>query len=237
MYYHSIDNILCFINNTELIEFAKYNELVVAPKYIIRTYDKIITTIKKEHELALEQNKEFKMSGCVSSLIRQLLSWDHNDNTQMLVASSYVKTKEQALMIIIWYLIDKKNDQRFEYNNYEYEMHDSSNLYFKLNELSLVLNHFYFDDKPVLVIVFNEFYKKLRPILITKLNIMCRYRNIKYLDLNELCKPIFLEMKLTMDKNILINEFNFEPLNRLNVFNTIFDSIYEINMVKFAGKC
>lgn len=55
-------------------------------------------------------------------------------------------------------------------------------------------------------------------------------------DLNSICKPIFLEMEATMDKEILMNEFNVEPLDTLKIFDSIRDSIFELNMVKFAGK-
>lgn len=115
--YHKIDDLMHFINDTKLNKYMKDIENVVAPKYIVDTYNKIITTIKKEHEIKLEKSLPFTMSSCIESMIKKLVSWDiNNENAHMLVASSYVKTREHALATIVWYLMNKKNDPSIEYD-------------------------------------------------------------------------------------------------------------------------
>lgn len=167
-YYDLVD----FLNDSAFQFLLKNNEFVYGSENIIKTHSVLIKTIKKEYEVKLENNVPFELSKCVTKLINELLLWktiDTNyDNCLMSISAKSVKTREKALILLIWFISDRTG---LEYDNYKF----SVDIYNKLRNLKVIFGNLYM-SKSVLIKLFNEFYQMVDTQLVNFTN---AYNNMR----------------------------------------------------------
>ena len=305
--YFDYYNLVDFLNDSAFKFRLKKNHFVHGSESIIKTHSVLIKTIKKEYEAKLENNVPFELSKCIAKLINELLLWKtintKYDNCLMSLSAKSVKTREKALMVLIWFISDRTG---LEYDNYKFSDTDIHN---KLYILKGVFHSLYMMDS-VLINLFNEFYQMVNTQLLDftktydsmrvirsynwrvsedkyKKQLPCIFNHNQHttlmskyslsfdqvyrltfeklfnlleidfdnyteesvrdklvtlfggppkLSLHDIFMPAIKEIEQTMDRQLLIQEFEMKPMNVNEQFDKIFDSMYELNMTKSALK-